>query len=132
MWRRLVDGQLYLAWLWQTATVLLHKAGPETAISDLVSEEKHRGFWLLWLQGPANPANPVSIMAAQRDNSGSRQKVKEEVEYGDYGDTPGCETDFLCDSEHIFRLRQAARKIAADTGFRARPVDADAIKPART
>lgn len=73
-------------------------------------------------------------MATQRDNSGTRPKVKEEVEYGDYGDAPGRETDILCDSEHVFRLRQVPRKLAADAIFSVQPADGSAgtKTPART
>lgn len=59
-------------------------------------------------------------MAVQRDRTGARPKIKEEMEYGDYATSPGRETDFSREYDHMLRLKQAARRMAADAGFGAR------------
>ena len=56
-------------------------------------------------------------MAKQRDLTGARPKVKEEVTDSFYAGTFDCEGEFGCPSEHLAHLRQTARELAAAAGF---------------
>ena len=56
-------------------------------------------------------------MAAQRDRTGARPKVKEEAMDSFYAGAPGHEREFGRASEHSARLRQTVRELAAAAGF---------------
>lgn len=56
-------------------------------------------------------------MAARYVKTGACPKIKEEAKDNDYAGTPEHEKYSAREPEHIARLRQMARKLAADAGF---------------
>ncbi|KAK7896492.1 hypothetical protein WMY93_021817 [Mugilogobius chulae] len=62
-------------------------------------------------------ARQPAVMSAHRGKSDTRPKVKDEVMDSDYNAIRGHELDYRRTSEHATRIRQTARKLAADAGF---------------